>query len=70
MFPDWKGNLLVSSLYGKFLIRLVLDGNRVVGEEHLLADLGQRIREVQQSPDGSLYVLTDAGNILHVTPKK
>jgi aldose sugar dehydrogenase len=70
MFPDWKGNLFVSALYGKFLIRLVLDGNRVVAEEHLLGDLGQRIREVQQASDGSLYVLTDAGNILHVTPKK
>jgi glucose/arabinose dehydrogenase len=70
MFPDWKGNLFISALYGKFLIRLVLDGNHVVAEEHLLTDLGQRIREVQQAADGSVYVLTDAGNILRLTPKK
>jgi aldose sugar dehydrogenase len=70
MFPDWKGNLFVSSLFGKFLIRLVLDGNHVVAEEHLLGDLGQRIRNVQQAADGSVYVLTDAGNILRLTPKK
>jgi glucose/arabinose dehydrogenase len=70
MFPDWKGNLFIGALYGKFLIRLVLDGNHVVAEEHLLTDLGQRIREVQQAPDGSLLVLTDAGNIVRLTPKK
>ena len=70
MFPDWKGNLFIGALYGKFLIRLVLDGNHVAAEEHLLTDLGQRIREVQQAPDGSLLVLTDAGNIVRLTPKK
>jgi glucose/arabinose dehydrogenase len=70
MFPEWKGNLFVGALYGKFLMRLVLDGNRVVAEEHLLVDLGQRIRGVQQGTDGSVYVLTDAGNILRLTPKK
>jgi glucose/arabinose dehydrogenase len=70
MFPEWKGNLFVGALYGKFLVRLVLDGDRVVAEEHLLVDLAQRIRGVQQGPDGSVYVITDAGNILRLTPKK
>ena len=70
MFPEWKGNLFVGSLVGKCLIRLVLDGNRVVAEEHLLTDLGQRIRDVRQGPDGALYVLTDAGSLLRLTPKK
>ncbi len=70
MFPEWKGNLFIGALYGKFLVRLVLDGNRVVAEEHLLVDLAQRIRGVQQGPDGSVYVITDAGNILRLTPKK
>lgn len=70
MFPEWKGNLFVGSLVGKCLIRLVLDGNRVVAEEHLLVDLGQRIRDVRQGPDGALYVLTDAGSLLRLTPKK
>jgi glucose/arabinose dehydrogenase len=70
MFPEWKGNLFIGALYGKFLVRLVLNGDRVVAEEHLLADQAQRIRGVQQGPDGSVYVLTDAGNILRLTPKK
>jgi glucose/arabinose dehydrogenase len=70
MFPEWKGNLFIGALYGKFLVRLVLDGDRVVAEEHLLVDLAQRIRGVQQGPDGSVYVITDAGNILRLTPKK
>jgi glucose/arabinose dehydrogenase len=70
MFPEWKGNLFVGALVSKCLIRLVLDGDRVVAEEHLLSDLGQRIRDVRQGPDGALYVLTDAGSILRVTPKK
>jgi len=70
LFPQWKGNLLVGSLVNKCLIRLVLDGDRVVAEEHLLVDLGQRIRDVRQAPDGSLYLLTDAGAVLRLTPKQ
>ncbi len=70
MFPEWKGNLFVGSLVGKCLIRLVLNGDRVVSEEHLLVDLGQRIRDVRQGPDGAVYVLTDAGSLLRLTPKK
>jgi aldose sugar dehydrogenase len=70
MFPEWKGNLFIGALYGKFLVRLVLNGDRVVAEEHLLVDQAQRIRGVQQGPDGSVYVITDAGNILRLTPRK
>ena len=44
------------------VIRLQLDGDRVVGEERLLKELGARIRDVRVGPDGYLYVLTDAGN--------
>ncbi|HXQ27566.1 MAG TPA: PQQ-dependent sugar dehydrogenase [Candidatus Acidoferrales bacterium] len=70
LFPEWKGNVFVGALYGKFLVRLVLDGEHVVAEEHLLVDLGQRVRDVRQGPDGAVYVLTDAGNLLRLTPKK
>lgn len=70
LFPDWKGNLFIGALAGKHLVRLVLKGDRVVGEESLLADLGQRIRDVRQGPDGALYVLTDGGSLLKLTPKK
>lgn len=52
-------------------MRLAVEGDRVVGEERLLTDLGSRIREVVQGPDGALYLLTDAsdGRLLKVTPR-
>lgn len=70
-FPEWRGNLFVSALAGKALIRLVLKGDRVVNEERLLTDMNTRIRGVIQGPDGALYVLTDgnAGKILRLVPK-
>ena len=71
-FPAWKDNLFVSALAGKALIRLVLDGDRVVNEERLLAELNARIRGVAGGPDGALYVLTDGndGKILKLTAAK
>ena len=68
MFPAWDGNLFVAGLVSKYLVRLVLNGNRVVAEERLLADLDARIRAVHQGPDGALYVLTDGagGKILRL----
>lgn len=68
-FPEWKGNLFVGSLAAKSLIRLVLDGERVVGEERLLGDRNQRIRDVRQGPDGLIYVLTGDGSLLRIAPK-
>jgi glucose/arabinose dehydrogenase len=62
MFPAWDGSLFVSSLAGRYLIRLGLQGNRVVSEERLLTDLNARIRAVNEAPDGSIYVLTDGAN--------
>ncbi|MDM8349400.1 PQQ-dependent sugar dehydrogenase [Pseudomonas sp. sp1636] len=61
-FPAWRGNLFIGALAGQALIRLELRGDRVVHEERLLEQLGARIRDVRQGPDGYLYVLTDAGN--------
>jgi aldose sugar dehydrogenase len=68
----WRGNLLVGSLKFGYLNRIVLDGNKVVREEKLLADLNQRIRDVRQSPDGLIYVLTDANNgqLIRLLPNK
>jgi aldose sugar dehydrogenase len=68
-FPEWKGNLFVGALAGRALIRLVLDGERVTGEEHLLTDRNQRIRDVRQGPDGAIYVLTGDGALLRIVPK-
>jgi glucose/arabinose dehydrogenase len=70
LFPDWKGDLFVGAMRagtGQFLVRLELDGDRVVEEEHLLVDLAQRIRDVRQAPDGSVYVIAGA-NIMRLTP--
>ena len=66
-FAAWRDNLFIGSLKGE-LIRLQLDGERVVGEERLLGELGKRIRDVRQGPDGCLYLLTDEpdGRLLRV----
>ena len=69
-FPKWRGNLLVGALKFRLLARLVLDGERVVGEERILEDLDERIRDVRQGPDGFIYLLTDSedGRILRLEP--
>ncbi len=61
-FPSWKGSLFIGALREQRLVRLELKNNRVTGEEHLLTDRGQRIRDVRQGPDGALYVVTDESN--------
>lgn len=70
LFPQWKGNAFITSLSQAHLVRLVLEGDKVVGEERLLADRKERLRLVAQAPDGALYVLTDGpkGKLLRVTP--
>jgi glucose/arabinose dehydrogenase len=70
LFPAWKGNLFIGALAGRMLVRLEVDGERVVGEEHLLRGLDERIRDVRQGPDGALWLLTGnpAGRILRVSP--
>lgn len=67
-FPAWRGNLFVGSLKFGQLVRLQLDGERVIREERLLGERKQRIRDVRQGPDGYLYLLTDEtdGAILRV----
>ena len=69
VFPEWKGNLFVGALAGQHLVRLVVEGERVVAEEKLLTDLKQRIRDVRQGPDGAVYVLAGSG-LLRLTPKR
>ena len=55
----WQGSLFVGALAHRQLIRLTLDGDRVVGEERLLEGMAERIRDVREGPDGALYLLTD-----------
>ena len=70
LFPKWTGSLFTAALAGRMLVRLSLNGNTVTGEERLLPNLNERIRDVRQGPDGALWLLTDnsAGRILRVSP--
>ncbi len=80
LFPEWKGSLFVGGMASTHLVRLVVDVDRVVGEERLLTDLQparQRIRDVRQGPDGAVYVLTEPargdttpGRLLKLVPKR
>jgi glucose/arabinose dehydrogenase len=71
-FPQWKGNLFVGALALRHLQRLDLDGEKVVHTERLLEPMRERIRDVRQAPDGSLWVLTDSRNarLLRLAPAK
>jgi glucose/arabinose dehydrogenase len=71
-FPAWKGSLFVGGLRDHKLVRLTLDNDRVTGEEHLLEDRGQRVRDVRQGPDGALYVVTDEnkGQLWRIAPRR
>ena len=70
-YPGWKGSLLVGSLQPGALVRLTVEDGKVTKEERHLAELGDRIRDVQQGPDGLLYVVTDEdeGQLIRVVPK-
>ena len=61
-FPEWRGSLFTGGLKDTKLVRVRLENGRVVGEEHLLAERGQRVRDVREGPGGVLYVLTDEAN--------
>ena len=71
LFPAWQGDLFVSGLLGRSLVRLVLKDDRVIAEQRLLTDLNARIRGVATGPDGALYVMTDGNTakILKLVPK-
>ena len=71
-FPQWTGDLLVSALRDQMLVRLELDGEKVVREERLLQGLVGRIRDVRMGPDGLVYLLTDSaeGSLLRLEPIK
>ena len=70
-FPQWRDNLFVGALAGQMLVRLQLDGERVVHQERLLEGALGRIRDVRQGPDGLLYLLIDSknGRIVRLEPQ-
>jgi aldose sugar dehydrogenase len=69
-FPGWRGDLLVGALVAREVRRIHLEGGQVAGEEALLGEIGERVRDVKAGPDGVLYVLTDSaeGRVLRITP--
>ena len=71
LFPGWNMNLFIGGHATNDLVRLTLNGERVTGEERLLTDLKERVRDVRQGPDGAIYVLTDMakGRILKLVPR-
>lgn len=72
VYPGWKDSLFTGSLKFGALVRLTLNGDAVTQEERLLQDLGERIRDVRQGPDGLIYLLTDSpeGRVLRLNPVK
>jgi glucose/arabinose dehydrogenase len=72
LLPAWRGNMFVGALVGQLLVRLELDGEKVVKEERLLQQLRERIRDVREGPDGALWLATDnsSGRILRLRPAK
>ncbi len=72
LFPEWKGSLFIGGLASRALVRLTVEGDRIVGEERLLTDLKERFRDVRTGPDGALYVLTDnaKGRLLKLVPRR
>jgi aldose sugar dehydrogenase len=82
LFPQWQGNIFLGTMSpteGKYLVRLIMDNEAVVAEEHLLVGNDRRVRTITQGTDGALYVLTDSednnqtnrhfvGQVLKLTP--
>ncbi len=70
--PEWKNNLFIATLAGQHLIRLVIENNKVIGEERLLLNQHQRIRDVKMGTDGNLWVVTDDkdGRLIRISAKR
>ena len=68
VFPEWRGDAFIGGLSAQGLVRVTLDGSSVTGEERL--PLGKRIRDVEQGPDGFIYLLTDEdeGHVWRLEP--
>ena len=67
--PEWKNNLFISCLSGQHIARLIIENNKVVGEERLLASEGQRFRAITQGNDGALYAVTEQGRLYRIGKK-
>lgn len=66
---EWKGNLIIGCLGGEHIVRIVLDNNKVVGEERLMESVKERFRDVLSASDGNLYAITDSGKLYKISKK-
>jgi len=67
--PEWKNNLFISTLSGMHICRLIIENNKVVGEERLLTEVEQRFRDIAEGKDGALYAVTDQGRLYRIYKK-
>ena len=71
-FPKWQGNVLVGALAKQMVVRLTLDGDKIVSQERMFVNALGRIRDVRQGPDGNIYLLSDSsdGELIRIEPAK
>lgn len=69
LIPEWRNNLFVGCLSGMHIVRLVIENNKVIGEERLLSEEYQRFRDVTQGKDGAIYAVTDQGRLYRISKK-
>jgi aldose sugar dehydrogenase len=69
VISEWNNNLFIACLSGMHINRVVIENNKVVGEERLLASEEQRFRDVTQGKDGALYAVTDQGRLYKIFKK-
>ncbi len=67
--PEWKNNLFLGCLSGEKIIRLTIENNKVTGEEWLMTDKNERVRDVLDGKDGNLYAITDSGKLFKISKK-
>jgi len=66
---EWKNNMFLGCLSGQHIIRLKIKDNKVIGEERLLENEGERFRDVHQGKEGELFAITDSGKIYRIKQK-
>lgn len=64
--PEWKNNLFIGELRSQHIARIVIEDGKVVGEERLLSNLGERFRDLEVGIDGALYAITDGGTVYRI----
>jgi aldose sugar dehydrogenase len=66
VIPEWENNVFIGGLRSRHIIRLMIKNNRVIGEERLLEDEGQRFRDLAMGNNGELYAVTDEGRLYRI----